>query len=175
MGGRKCITMGMFKYSSMEHLLNSAVENTGELLAGGHDMGEVLFQAALFLEGNNEDGVIIRPDSLHPVYVLVERNVVVEEIRQPVENIVHGVKYIDLWEIEGIQSDIGAFEFYTMKDGRQYPAYIDGERNILTPALKKAGYELLGDWYTGEGDSFGPLSRCIDAAHNGESIVIVYG
>ena len=50
------------------------------------------------------------------------------------------------------------------------------ERDVLTPALEKAGWVLAGNWYTGDGDSFGPLTRCI-RAHNPQGVlqIIVYG
>lgn len=40
--------------------------------------------------------------------------------------------------------------------------YYECEQKVLSPALREAGYELRGQWYTGDGDSFGPLSRCIE-------------
>jgi hypothetical protein len=51
---------------------------------------------------------------------------------------------------------------------RGYAAF---ERTVITPELVKAGYELRGRWYTGDGDSFGPLTRCI----NTDKGIVVYG
>jgi hypothetical protein len=45
------------------------------------------------------------------------------------------------------------------------------ERDIIGPALEEAGFRLRGGWYTGDGDSFGPLTRCIDT----EQGTVVYG
>lgn len=49
--------------------------------------------------------------------------------------------------------------------------YSDFETQVITPQLLVAGYELFGHWYTGDGDSFGPLTRCI----NTDKGVVVYG
>lgn len=42
-----------------------------------------------------------------------------------------------------------------------YEHYAKCEKEVLTPALEHLGIHVLGSWYTGDGDSFGPLSRCI--------------
>lgn len=52
-----------------------------------------------------------------------------------------------------------------------YERYATCERTVLGPALEAAGYELRGRWTTGDGDSFGPLTRYI-ATDRG---VVVYG
>ncbi|MDB4928309.1 MAG: hypothetical protein JWM10_793 [Myxococcaceae bacterium] len=52
-----------------------------------------------------------------------------------------------------------------------YERYAASERDVITPALIAAGYELRGSWFTGDGDSFGPLTRCVDT----DKGVIVYG
>jgi hypothetical protein len=52
-----------------------------------------------------------------------------------------------------------------------YESYYECEKITLSPALEAAGYELEGSWYTGEKDSFGPLSRCI----NTDRGIVVYG
>lgn len=39
--------------------------------------------------------------------------------------------------------------------------YAVGEINILIPALESVGYTILGEWYSSEFDSFGPLIRSI--------------
>lgn len=49
--------------------------------------------------------------------------------------------------------------------------YAECERTVISPALVLAGYTLRGGWYTGDGDSFGPLTRCI----NTDEGTVVYG
>jgi hypothetical protein len=39
--------------------------------------------------------------------------------------------------------------------------YRQSEREVVTPALEGAGYEIIGGWYSPEADSFGPLSRAV--------------
>lgn len=51
-----------------------------------------------------------------------------------------------------------------------YDRYWQSEKEI-TPQLEQAGFEIRGSWYTGDGDSFGPLTRCIDTNKG----IIVYG
>lgn len=55
-----------------------------------------------------------------------------------------------------------------------YENYRTCEREVISPALEKEGY-TLGNWYDGERDSFGPLSRCIRATRGNEAIIVVYG
>lgn len=59
-------------------------------------------------------------------------------------------------------------------DFKNFAAY---ERMCISPTLKDKGWILSArGWYTGEQDSFGPLSRCINAvAPSGKSTIIVYG
>lgn len=52
-----------------------------------------------------------------------------------------------------------------------YEHWAKCERDVITPALREAGYQLRGHWYTGDGDSFGPLSRCIQT----DRVIVVYG
>jgi hypothetical protein len=42
-----------------------------------------------------------------------------------------------------------------------YEDYACCEHEVIGPALKRLGYELRGSWFTGDGDSFGPLTRCV--------------
>jgi hypothetical protein len=46
-----------------------------------------------------------------------------------------------------------------------YEHYATCEREVITPALIEAGYAVLGGWRTGDGDSFGPLTRCVSTDH----------
>lgn len=52
-----------------------------------------------------------------------------------------------------------------------YENYYACERDVIGPALRAAGYRLIGGWYCGERDSWGPLSRCIQT----DKGVVVYG
>lgn len=61
-----------------------------------------------------------------------------------------------------------------LKDFR-FAEYFKGEREILTPALQHAGYTLEGAFFSGERDTWGPLSRCIYAVKDGERVCLVYG
>ena len=57
-----------------------------------------------------------------------------------------------------------------------YTSYYDSEQNKLTPAIEKAGYQVIGGWSTSEGDSFGPLSRSLRAINpEGRQVKIFYG
>lgn len=57
-----------------------------------------------------------------------------------------------------------------------YSRYWESEKEVISPALKSAGYQLDGPWYTGEGDSFGPLSRCIRVTTpDDKRVIVVYG
>lgn len=52
-----------------------------------------------------------------------------------------------------------------------YERYYTSERDVVNPALIAAGYEIRGPWFTGDGDSFGPLTRCVET----DKGVVVYG
>ncbi|HET6285766.1 MAG TPA: hypothetical protein VFG15_03315 [Amycolatopsis sp.] len=53
--------------------------------------------------------------------------------------------------------------------------YMQCEEEVITPALLEAGYAVTGSWYTSEGDSFGPLSRAVEATNpDGEPVIVVY-
>jgi len=69
-----------------------------------------------------------------------------------------------------------------------YDKYSECEQKVISPALVQAGFDLAWyetraseiryNWQTGEGDSFGPLSRYIRATHEdrpGQAINICYG
>lgn len=54
--------------------------------------------------------------------------------------------------------------------------YREEERTLATPALEAAGYSIQGDWFDGERDSFGPLTRCVHAVDpDGNRVVVVVG
>lgn len=72
--------------------------------------------------------------------------------------------YVDVHDIVGNDVEIDYTRFY------------ESEREILTPAIKKAGYRIIGNWWTSEGDSFGPLSRSLKAiTPEGRQVQIFYG
>lgn len=52
-----------------------------------------------------------------------------------------------------------------------YEHYYRCEQGVIGPALRAAGYEHLGVWFTGDGDSWGPLTRCIRT----DKGIVVYG
>lgn len=56
-----------------------------------------------------------------------------------------------------------------------FAQYHVGEKTILTPWLVSHGCKLLSNWYTGEQDSCGPLSRCVKVSYKGEQLTFVYG
>jgi hypothetical protein len=39
--------------------------------------------------------------------------------------------------------------------------YVRHEQEVISPALINAGYKLQSNWFDGERDSYGPLSRAI--------------
>jgi hypothetical protein len=50
------------------------------------------------------------------------------------------------------------------------------EARISRELLEQGLYRPLGDWYTGERDSFGPLSRCLKVKTPGDlEKIVVYG
>ncbi|WP_165968579.1 hypothetical protein [Saccharopolyspora elongata] len=56
-----------------------------------------------------------------------------------------------------------------------YSNWRQSERDVITPALVAAGYKV-GEWYTADGDSFGPLCRAVSATSpDGKSITVFYG
>jgi len=64
---------------------------------------------------------------------------------------------------------------YNLKTGEDRPSFITWESSVATPALKKAGFTDIR-WRTGDGDSFGPLTRvCSCKDRDGESRTFLYG
>jgi hypothetical protein len=49
------------------------------------------------------------------------------------------------------------------------------ERDVLIPRLQELGYETLSSWYSGESDSYGPLSRAINCRKDGVQYTVFYG
>lgn len=72
---------------------------------------------------------------------------------------------------------INVFDILTDAEGFDYDHYIHDERYILTPRLHKLGYMFSADdWFTSEGDSFGPLIRSVHAtAPDGTRVTLWYG
>jgi hypothetical protein len=71
------------------------------------------------------------------------------------------VEYGDLY-------DVISFEDFNFEE------WLNGERNILMPRLKEAGYSDI-EFSMGERDSFGPLSRVCKARKDGTTHWFVYG
>jgi len=59
-------------------------------------------------------------------------------------------------------------------DGFSFCNYMTGEKDILQPRLEAKGYTNI-IFSMGEYDSFGPLSRVVNARLNGERIKFIYG
>lgn len=75
--------------------------------------------------------------------------------------------YLDLYDILP-----DAHPSYDWRDGSMARV----EREVLTPALTAAGYTVGDGWWSGEKDSFGPLSRCVRVVTpEGENKIVVYG
>lgn len=53
--------------------------------------------------------------------------------------------------------------------------YRTSEQDDVDPALQAAGYELLGGWKTGDGDSFGPLTRWRRVKKDDKEYRVIYG
>lgn len=74
------------------------------------------------------------------------------------------IPYVDIFDL-----DLPDDEF-------DFANYREGERDILAPALRKAGYTIDGRWFSVEADSFGPLVRGVHAtAPDLRHIILYYG
>jgi hypothetical protein len=57
-----------------------------------------------------------------------------------------------------------------------FERYWESEKEVINPALEQMGFTIDGRWITGEGDSFGPLSRYVHATlGDSEKVTIWYG
>ncbi len=71
--------------------------------------------------------------------------------------------------------EVVVYELISM-DGFDFGRYYEGEREILTPRLIAAGYSVLNQFYTIDGDDFGPLVRGVKLrSPSGEEFVAFYG
>ena len=52
--------------------------------------------------------------------------------------------------------------------------YLDWERKVAEPALKGLGYKVR-QWWTSDGDSFGPLVRAVNVEREGKREIFYYG
>jgi hypothetical protein len=59
--------------------------------------------------------------------------------------------YIDLYDL-GLTNEPS----YDFRSGE-----MTKQERLITAELVEKGYTVPNRWYTGEGDSFGPLSRCL--------------
>ena len=55
-----------------------------------------------------------------------------------------------------------------------YERYAEAEREKVTPLLEALGYEVIR-WCTGDGDSFGPLTRYAICRKDGKRVWLMYG
>jgi hypothetical protein len=76
-----------------------------------------------------------------------------------------GFEYADLYDLLP-----DANPSYNWRDGSMRSV----EREQLTPALEALGYEV-SDWFDGERDSFGPLSRAARITKDGITKIVSYG
>lgn len=73
-----------------------------------------------------------------------------------------------------IKGFIDLDELLSFKDF-SYRNYTQGERDILNPQLQEMGYTDI-QWYMGDSDSFGPLTRvCYMKNPDGEIVRGIYG
>lgn len=56
----------------------------------------------------------------------------------------------------------------------RWPQYQQWEQEVAKPRLEAMGY-TVSDFYMGEYDSFGPLSRCVKVTKEGKTVEYVYG
>ena len=55
------------------------------------------------------------------------------------------------------------------------PCYWDWEDATAIPRLKQLGYQVLGNFFDGDRDSFGPLSRVVRVEKDGVTMKLIYG
>lgn len=72
----------------------------------------------------------------------------------------------------GYCAQYSAFTQYNNKSGKDF---YDWEEEIAKPELIKLGYKLLSGFITGDGDSFGPLTRYIRVEKDGQKMELMYG
>lgn len=83
---------------------------------------------------------------------------------------------IDLFDFlkdRGVDLAVESGDGYCVTSGR--PSYSDWEKTKATPALERAGAELLWCWVDSERDSFGPLSRSVRVKHRDRFYDVIYG
>ena len=60
--------------------------------------------------------------------------------------------------------------------GFSWDEFYKSERDLIDPALKEKGWVKVGEWYSSEHDSFGPLSRaCRYKTPEGQTVKVWYG
>lgn len=75
-------------------------------------------------------------------------------------------KYLQLWDLIPDKA---------FQDPRYCSTkYWEWEDQVATKELEKKGWNV-GPWFTGEKDSFGPLSRCVEATVRNQTFIIIYG
>ncbi len=76
-----------------------------------------------------------------------------------------GTPCLDLYEL------LPDIECCYNTDYRRGKTYSQHEREVLTPALEALGLVMKGEWYSTDGDSFGPLVRGIKT----DKGIVTYG
>lgn len=72
-----------------------------------------------------------------------------------------GDNFLDLYEL----LPNAAFDF---------TQYRKCEREVLTPALEALGFKV-GEWWSSDADSFGPLVRAVRVSKDGKTSIATYG
>lgn len=84
------------------------------------------------------------------------------------------MNYLDLHEVFP-NLDCGKDSSYCVTNAKvPNRDYTYWELNVAYPAAVKAGYDLIR-FYDGEKDSFGPLTRVMEAVKDGKKFYFVYG
>jgi hypothetical protein len=81
--------------------------------------------------------------------------------------------YVDLYVIAPDLHPTFGREWNSTDPNKKH--YAATEQEVLSPGLEKLGYTLRTKWFTGDGDSFGPLTRCIKVEKDGVRVTVVYG
>jgi hypothetical protein len=81
-------------------------------------------------------------------------------------------QYLDLYDIAPDLVPTCGRDWNATDSNRHFAAT---EQEVLSPGLEALGYTLRTKWFTGDGDSFGPLTRCIKVEKDGVRSTVVYG
>ena len=74
-------------------------------------------------------------------------------------------------ELGYCQQNSPSFPQFNNKSGKEW---YDWEKQTAEPKLLELGYKITR-WYTGDGDSFGPLTRVVVVEKDGKREEFIYG